>query len=71
MILELIGDTLDVIGKILLALTVIAVHETVIREHKIDNKVSKTVRKEHIFVFLGLVCIITGYALRQLGKYAY
>lgn len=71
MILEIIGDTLDVIGKILIALTVIAVHETVIREHKIDKKVSSSVRKEHVFVILGTVCIIAGYILRQLGKHAY
>lgn len=70
MILEIIGDTLDVIGKILIALAVIAVHETFVKEHKFDSKVSKTVHKEHILVIIGTTLIIIGYALRQLGKHA-
>lgn len=70
MVLEFIGETLDVFGKILIALTAIAVHDTVIREHKIDAAVGRTVRKEHVFGFLGITFIIAGYVLRQLGKHA-
>ena len=70
MVLEFIGETLDVFGKILIALTAIAVHDAVIREHKIDAVVGRTVRKEHIFGFLGIALIIAGYVLRQLGKHA-
>ena len=68
--LEFIGETLDVFGKILVALTAIAVHDTVIKEHRIDDAVGRTVRKEHIFGFLGITLIIAGYALRQLGRYS-
>ncbi len=68
--LEFIGDTLDVIGKVLIALTAIAVHDTVIKEHRIDAAVGRTVRKEHVFGFLGIACIIAGFTLRQLGKHA-
>jgi hypothetical protein len=68
--LEFIGDTLDVFGKVLIALTAIAVHDTVIKEHRIDAVVGRTVRKEHVFGFLGITFIILGYTLKQLGKYA-
>jgi len=68
--LEFIGETLEVFGKILIALTAIAVHETVIKEHRIDDAVGRTVRKEHVYGLLGIAFIIAGYALRQLGKYA-
>lgn len=68
--LEFIGETLDVFGKVLIALTAIAVHDTVIKEHKIDEAVGKTVRKEHVLAFLGITFILAGYTLRQFGKYA-
>ncbi len=68
--LEFIGETLDVFGKVLIALTAIAVHDTVIKEHKIDAAVGRTVRKEHVFGFLGIALILYGYVLRQHGKHA-
>lgn len=68
--IEFIGETLDVLGKVLIALTAIAVHDTVMKEHQIDAAVDKTVRKEHVLGFLGITFIIVGYVLRQLGKYA-
>lgn len=68
--LEFIGETLDVFGKVLIALTAIAVHDTVYKEHRIDDAVGKTIRKEHVFGFLGIAFIILGYTLRQLGKHA-
>ena len=68
--LEFIGETLDVLGKVLIAMTAIAVHDTVMKEHKLDDAVDKTVRKEHVYGFLGITLLIAGYVLRQLGKYA-
>ena len=68
--LEFVGETLDVFGKVLIALTAIAVHDTVYKEHRIDDAVGRTIRKEHVFGFLGIAFIIIGYAFRQLGKYA-
>lgn len=37
--LELLGFTLDVIGKVMVAYTAIAVHRRVWKEHKIDKAV--------------------------------
>lgn len=68
--LEFIGETFDVCGKVLIALTAIAVHDTLQKEHEIDEAVGKTVRKEHVYGFLGITLIIMGFVLRQLGKYA-
>ena len=67
--LTFIGETLDVIGKILIALTAIAVHDSVLKEHVIDEAVTKTVRKEHVYGFLGITFLIAGYILRQVGRY--
>lgn len=68
--LEFLGETLDVLGKILIAMTAIGVHDSVLKEHKIDAEVSKSIRKEHIYGYLGIVLLVLGYVLRQLGKYA-
>ncbi len=68
--LKFIGETLDIFGKVLIALTAIAVHDTVMKEHQLDEAVDKTVRKEHVYGYLGIVLLIIGYMLRQLGEYS-
>ena len=70
MLLEFIGETIDIIGKILIALTAIAVHDTVLEEKGVDDRVQRTIRKEHVYGFLGIGLLILGYILRQLGRYA-
>lgn len=67
--LEFIGETCDVLGKVLIALTAITVHDTIQREHHIDAAVGKSIRKEHVFGFLGIFLIVLGYLLRQIAKY--
>jgi len=68
--LEFIGETLDIIGKILVAITAIAVHDSVIKERRIDEQVNRTIRKEHVYGFLGIVFMVAGYILRQLARHA-
>ena len=68
--LEFIGDTLEIIGGILIALAVIAVHDTEVKERQIDDAVRKSIRKEHLFVFVGISLLIIGFLLNQLSKLA-
>ena len=63
MILEFIGYTLGTIGKLLIAYTAIMVHHRVRKEHKIDDKVFRTMRTEHVLGLLGIFLIIVGYLL--------
>jgi len=67
--LEFIGDIFDVLGKIMIAMTALAVHDTVMKKHALDDEVDKTIRKEHIYAFAGIALLVTGFALRQIGKY--
>jgi len=60
-IIYLIGFTIDVIGKILIAYTALAVHTRFRHEHKVDEAVFKTMRNEYIWAILGIVLIIIGY----------
>lgn len=58
-----IGATFDVIGKILIGVTVLFVHGHVIKEHKIDKDVLKEMKREQVLGLLGIVFIIIGYVI--------
>lgn len=65
---EFIGFTLDVIGKIMVAFTAIAVHRRVWKEHRIDGRVFREMRKEQVIGVLGIALIIAGYLLQIPAK---
>ncbi len=67
--IELLGDTLIIMGEILLAYTVIAVHARIQSEHKVDKVVFNEMHREQI---IGIICIIllaVGFMIRVLGRY--
>ena len=66
--MELLGHTLDVIGKILISYTAIAVHYRVRKEHKIDETVFKSMKSEQALGVLGIILIIVGYFLELPAK---
>lgn len=68
MVLEIIGFTLDVIGKILLGLTVYLVHARVMREGKIDKVVTKEMQKEKWLAIFGIILIILGFLMQLPAK---
>ena len=68
MLLEIIGRTIDVIGKLLVAFTAIMVHHRFLREHKIDNKVFKMMKREQFFGILGVVFIVLGFVIEMISK---
>ena len=67
--LELVGFTLDVAGKIMIAFTAIMVHQRFWKEHKVDEKVFQTMRRERLVGIWGIVFIITGFFLQLPSKF--
>lgn len=63
-ILNVFGFTLDVIGKIIIAYTALAVHHRFHHEHKVDKAVFKIMKKEYNYGLLGIGLIILGYVLQ-------
>ena len=63
-ILNVIGFTLDVVGKIIVGYTAIAVHHRFHREHCVDEKVFQEMKREQKYALLGIGMIIIGYALQ-------
>ena len=68
MSIEFIGFTLDVVGKILVAYTAIMVHYRFWKEHKIDEVVFVTMKRERLIGVLGVILIVVGYFLQAPSK---
>ena len=66
--MELLGHTLDVIGKVMISYTAIAVHNRVRRQHKVDEVVFRQMRREQFVGILGIILIILGYLLEIPSK---
>lgn len=61
-----VGLTLDVLGKILLGVTVLSVHQHVLKEHKIDADVLLSMKREQTLGLFGILLIVAGYILQLL-----
>ena len=66
-----IGYTFDVIGKILIAYTAIAVHQRVAQEQKIDKRVFQEMKRERNVAFWGIAFISIGYVMQIPQKLAW
>lgn len=62
--MELLGHSLDSLGKIMIAFTVLRVHHRVWREHKMDKKVFAEMKTEQTIGILGILLIIAGFILQ-------
>jgi len=63
----IIGITLDVIGTILIAYTVLRVHNRAREERAIDSRVINEMKKEEGGSIVGSVFIIIGYIFQMFG----
>jgi len=57
------GITLGVIGKVLVVLSVLHMHHSLVKEHRIDRKVILTYRQERVLTFIGLILVVLGYTM--------
>ena len=63
----IIGITLDVIGTILIAYTVLRVHTRAREERAIDSRVISEMKKERATSIVGIVFIVIGYIFQMFG----
>ena len=59
----LVGNTIKTLGELMVAFTVIAVHQRVWKEHKIDEAVFSEMERERKVGIFGMVLIVIGYFL--------
>ena len=62
--IEFIGFTLDVLGKVMVAFTAIMVHYRFRKEHRIDERVFRSMRREQLLGIIGIFLIILGFLLQ-------
>lgn len=60
---EFIAFTLDIIGKVMVAYTALAVHARVRKEHKIDTAVFTVMKWENTVGITGIIFMIAGYVI--------
>ena len=63
----IIGITFDVIGTILIASTVLRVHNRAREERAIDSRVIHEMKNERTASIVGIVFIIIGYIFQMFG----
>lgn len=68
MSLEVLGFILDIIGKVMVAFTVIAVHHRFRKEHKVDELVFKAMKQEQLIGIIGIIFMIIGFFLQLSEK---
>ena len=66
--MDLLGHTFDVIGKVLVSYTAIAVHYRVRKEHRIDENVFRSMKNEQVIGVIGIILIVIGYFLEIPSK---
>lgn len=60
----MLSETLDLVGSLLIAYTVIVVHYRFWREHRVDTKVFREMRREQAIGILGVVFLLVGYFVK-------
>lgn len=61
--MEIFASTLDIVGKVMVAYTALAVHGRVRKEQKIDASVFRAMKWEKISGVTGIILMILGYLL--------
>ncbi|MBI2233291.1 MAG: hypothetical protein HYU56_05190 [Candidatus Aenigmarchaeota archaeon] len=64
MSLEFIALTIEIIGELLIAVSVLLVHGRVSSEKKIDKHAFREMKKEKYIVIAGIALILASYFLR-------
>jgi len=59
----ILGLAIGTFGKILLGVAVLRVHLGILHEHKIDNVVLRSIKREQMITLFGLALILIGFFL--------
>lgn len=64
--MEFIGQTVQIVGEVMIGITAIMVHRRVWKEHKINPAVYREMQREQIVGILGIMLLIAGYFIQIL-----
>lgn len=66
-----LASIFELAGGVLIALVVLGVHSRIIKEHKIDDLVLKTMKKERAYVYIGLMLLSLSFVLEVSVRLVY
>jgi len=66
--MEVVGFTIEVAGKLLVAYMALSVHHRFRKEHKVDEKVFRVMSREGKLGILGMTLILLGFLLQLPSK---
>jgi len=69
MTLELLGMVLEVLGTVFIAIAALSVHHRFLNEHRVDDRVLKTMRTEQKIGFAGIGMVVIGFAIQAVEKF--
>lgn len=58
---------LEFVGEILIAISVVRVHNRVLKDHKLDRPVFRSIRSEQHVVVVGIVFSLAGFVLQMIS----
>jgi len=59
--MEIISTALDTLGAVFIAYAALRVHHRVLYEHKIDEEVFTTMRREQVVGIAGVIMVVLGF----------
>ena len=62
--MTILGETLQVLGEILLGFAVIRVHWRMFSEHSIDDVVLRAIKREQNIAIVAILLLVAGYVIR-------
>jgi uncharacterized membrane protein len=62
--MRILGLTFDLVGTVLIGFAALRVHHRFLNEHRVDQKVFKTMKREQSLGVLGIILVIVGYILQ-------
>lgn len=68
-LLEIAGETFDVLGKLFVAYAALRVHHRFRHEHKVDDLIFEAMRREQFWGLLGIALLILGYVIKILARF--
>lgn len=67
--LFVLARTLDFAGKILISITAIRVHLTMLKDHKLDSNVFKEIKHESKLGLIAIILLSLGFVLEILSSF--
>jgi len=64
MTIGILGLTLEALGAVMIAYTVIRTHAMVERERRIDTRIVRAIRGERTMAIVGVLFVIAGYLIQ-------